>query len=117
MPTLPAHTAAGGAAPVAAEDSMQQLLSGFHFTLLCVIVMASYYVSLCISAHAVGESTASLHAPIAAASSLFADVGNTILKRINRRRNRTQAGAVFYEDEADDITDIFSVNQPGRGVG
>ncbi|KAG5495678.1 hypothetical protein GH5_03343 [Leishmania sp. Ghana 2012 LV757] len=116
MATMSAYAVAGDAASVRAEDSTQQLLTGFQFFFLCLIVMASYYVSLCISAHAVGESTAALRAPIAAASSLFADIGTTILRTINRRRNHTQAGAVSYEDESDDVTDIYSVNQPGPGV-
>ncbi|AIO01256.1 hypothetical protein LPMP_323740 [Leishmania panamensis] len=110
------QSAAGVAASVGSEDSTHQLLSGFQFFFLCLVVMASYYISLHISVHAVGESTAPLSAPIAAASSLFYDVGNTILRKINRRRNRTQVGAVSYEDEADDANDIFSVNQPGAGV-
>ncbi|CAJ1991912.1 hypothetical protein conserved [Leishmania donovani] len=116
MPTISVQSASDSAPWVGAEDTTQQLLSGFQFFLLCLIVIASYYVSLWISAHAVGESTASLSAPIIAASSLFADVGNTILKKINRRRHRTQVGAVFYEEEADDANNIFSVNQPGTGV-
>ncbi|GET91698.1 hypothetical protein, conserved [Leishmania tarentolae] len=98
------------------EDSTQQLLSGFQFFFLCLLVLASYYVSLWISAHAVGESTASLRAPIMAVSSLLADVGNTILKKINRRRHRTHAGAAYYESETDDASNIFSINQPGAGV-
>ncbi|CAG9580509.1 conserved hypothetical protein [Leishmania major strain Friedlin] len=116
MPTISAQSASDFAPSVGGEDSTQQLLSGFQFVLVCLIVIASYYVSLWISAHAVGESTASLSAPIIAASNLFADVSNTILKKINRRRHRTQVGAVVYEEEADDASNFVFVNQPGPGV-
>ncbi|KAG5496423.1 hypothetical protein JKF63_02725 [Porcisia hertigi] len=110
--SLPADmvTLASGEAPT------QQLLSGFQFFFLCLIVIASYYVSLYISAHAVGESTASLSAPLTSASRLFSGVGYTILNKINRRRNRTQVGAVSYEDVVPDDNDIFSLNQPARGA-
>ncbi|KAK7198468.1 hypothetical protein NESM_000807100 [Novymonas esmeraldas] len=108
---------AAAAASSAAGETKNQLLSGFSFFFMCLLVVASYYVSLYISAKAVGEQTESLGAPFAAASRLFADVGSTIMRKINRRRNRTQVGAsVSYEDAADDANDIFSVNQPATGA-
>ncbi|KPA85001.1 hypothetical protein ABB37_01434 [Leptomonas pyrrhocoris] len=98
------------------DDAKQQLLSGSQFFLLCFLVAVSYYVSLFISAHAAGESVASLGAPVAAASRMLSDVGTTIMRSINRRRNNTQPGAVSYE-EVDENDDLFlGVNQPAAGA-
>ncbi|KAL7699737.1 hypothetical protein N2W54_005758 [Lotmaria passim] len=118
QPNVAASTFAA-ALPIATDNdssNKQQLLSGFQFSLLCLLVAVFYYISLFISMHAVGESTASLGAPFAAAAHIVSDVGSNIVRSINRRRNRTQPGAVSYE-EVDDNDDLFlGVNQPATGV-
>lgn len=110
------HVGGGGGDFAVSSGESHQLLSGFQFFLLCLVVAASYYVALFISARAVGESTASLGAPFAVILKLFADVGNTILKKLNRRRNNTQVGAASYEEVANDSADIFTLNQPAAGA-
>ncbi|KPI85880.1 hypothetical protein ABL78_5061 [Leptomonas seymouri] len=98
------------------DGGKQTLLSGFQFFLLCLLVAISYYIALFISAHAAGESVASLSAPVVTISRALSDVGSTIVRNINRRRNRTQPGAVSYEevDEGDDL--FLGVNQPAAGA-
>ena len=118
QPNVAASTFAA-ALPISTDNdssNKQQLLSGFQFSLLCLLVAVFYYISLFISMHAVGESTAWLGAPFAAAAHIVSDVGSNIVRSINRRRNRTQPGAVSYE-EVDDNDDLFlGVNQPATGV-
>jgi hypothetical protein len=111
-----AASAAGMALGNGTNSDKQALLSGFQFFLLLVVAAASYYFSLFVSVHAVGESTASLSAPIAAASNVISEVGNTIVRNVNRRRNHTQPGAVSYEEVEDGDDPFLGVNQPATGT-
>lgn len=103
------------------DAALNQLLSNSQFFCLCLLVLACYYVALCLSARALGESTCSFATPFNFLRHISADLGATIAHAVSRHRGG-HGGADFSEDGyggfmADNVYDTSDgFNSPAVGL-
>lgn len=88
--------------PVPSEE--HQLLSGFEFFLVCLVVVGCYYCALICSAKAVGDSTRTLVQPLQFVASVWGGV-------VGRLTGRRQGEAIIITDEGNTFD-----NDPAPGL-